>query len=67
MPTVPAILLLRHESWAHATSSAMLTLEEDERKERESETSKEVERWRFTLGCDQILLQPTDQQANGKP
>lgn len=31
MPTVPAQLLLRHESQAHASSAAMLTLEEDKR------------------------------------
>lgn len=31
LPTVPAKLLLRHESQAHASSAAMLTLEEDER------------------------------------
>lgn len=71
MLTVPTILLLRHESQAHASSAAMLTLEEDKRKRGGGLPRHlawlSIERWRFTLGCDQMLLQPTDQQANGKP
>ena len=72
MPTVPAKLLLRHESQAHASSAAVLTLEEgDEGEEGDRLPRRSArlsdERWRFTLGCDQMLLPPTDQWANGKP
>lgn len=70
VPTVPATLLLRHESQAYDSSAAMLNLEEDERAaDRFSRhlAWMSVERRRFTLGCYQLLLQPTHQQANAKP
>lgn len=64
MPTVPAKLLLRHESQAHASSAAMLSLEPDEREiRRQTDKWPSVKHWSFTSDCDQMLLKSNDQHG----